>query len=317
MEVVLRARVAQKSWSTADMPLLRGKLAVVTGASGGLGLEVASALAGKGAELVVAARNAEKGARAVSMLGGAARIELLDLADLGSVAAFSERLRERGQPIDLLVNNAGLAAPRKRLTTRNGFELQFGTNFLGHFALTGLLLPLLRAARGSRVVTVSSLVERSARLDLGDLMSERRYSPTRSYGQSKLANLIFARELERRARAGAWGLMSVAAHPGIARTELTKPRPGQPVIRANILAEIFLPMIGHGAAEGALPILFAATDLGAEPGGYYGPTGSFEIRGPPGPARSGRVSLDPLVAGKLWEVAEDLTGHPFQSATVI
>ncbi len=252
----------------------------------------------------------DKGLRAAHDVGGSTRFELLDLASLASVEAFAKRLQAHGRAIDLLVNNAGVAAPRVRLTTKDGFELQFGTNFLGHFALTGLLLPLLKAP-DPREVTVSSLVERSARLDFDDLMSERRYSPTRAYGQSKLANLLFARELHRRSEAHGWDVTSIAAHPGIATTELTKPRPGQQVIRAYVLADIVLPLVGHGAAAGALPILFAATAPGAAAGGYYGPRGLFELKGAPGPARSGKLSGDAATAARLWTVAETLTGRLF------
>ncbi len=163
---------------------------MVTGASGGLGLEIASVLVAKGAEVIVAARNEEKGKAAAIKLGRSARFERLDLADLSSVKAFAERLIQHSQPISLLINNAGIAAPPKRQVTRDGFELQFGTNFLGHFALTARLMPLLDKALAPRVVTVSSLVEKSARVCMSDLMSEHNYSPTRSYGQSKLANLL-------------------------------------------------------------------------------------------------------------------------------
>jgi NAD(P)-dependent dehydrogenase (short-subunit alcohol dehydrogenase family) len=169
-------------WTTKDIPSQSGRLAVITGASGGLGFEVAAILANKGAEIVVAARNADKGQTAATKLGRSARYEPLDLADLTSVKDFAARLLQRAQPISLLINNAGLAAPPKRQVTRDGFELQFGTNFLGHFLLTACLMPLLQKALSPRVVTVSSLVEKSAKIDLNDLMSEHNYSPTRSWG---------------------------------------------------------------------------------------------------------------------------------------
>lgn len=298
-------------WAVGDVPPQAGRFAVVTGASGGLGLETARALAANGADVVVAARDAAKGAAAVSQIGTSARFEALNLADLGSVRAFAARLVQLGRPVDLLINNAGLAAPPKHLTTADGFELQFGTNFLGHFALTARLLPLLRWAAAPRVVTVSSLVEKSATLDFDDLMSERRYSPTRSYGQSKLATLIFARELQRRSDANGWGLRSVAAHPGIAMTGLTKSRPGQPVLRMNVLVDLISPLIGHDAASGALPILYAATAADAAPGGYYGPTGFREMKGSTGPARSSAASRDPAIAARLWRAAERATALDF------
>ncbi len=299
------------TWSLKDMPSLTGKLAVVTGASGGLGLVMAQALADHGANVIGAARNRAKGTTATSKIGRNAQFIALDLADLTSVKAVAAGLVAQGRPIDLLINNAGLAAPRTRLSTRDGFETQFGTNFLGHFALTALLMPMLRAASDARVVTVASIVEKSAKLNFDDLQSERAYSPTKSYGQSKLANLLFARELDRRSRAGNWGVMSVAAHPGMAITELTKPRPGQPVIRINVLVDFLLPFIGHDAASGALPILYAATAAAAAPGDYYGPTGFLELKGPPGPAKSGKLSRDVEVASRLWAEAEQLTGVPF------
>ncbi|WP_375404693.1 SDR family NAD(P)-dependent oxidoreductase, partial [uncultured Sphingomonas sp.] len=224
-----------------------------------------------------------------------------------SVAAFSERLNRRGRPVDILINNAGLAAPPKRAVTRDGFELQFGTNFLGHFALTAHLLPLLRRAEKPRVVNVSSIFHKGT-INFDDLMSERRYSPVKSYSQSKLANLIFARELQRRSDAMGWNLTSVAAHPGVASTDLTKSRPGQPVLWFNRIGELINPLIGQTAAEGALSILYAATAVEAEPGGYYGPTGRGERKGPVGPAQSSMVSRNPTIAGQLWRVAEELTG---------
>ena len=293
------------------MPTQTGKLAVVTGASGGLGLEVAQALADAGATVVVAARNAEKAAKAVEQIGGRASFEQLDLAELASVRDFANRIGRLARPVSLLVNNAGLAAPPVRGVTRDGFELQFGTNFLGHFALTALLRAPLTEAPGARVITVSSIVERSASINADDLMSEASYSPTKSYGQSKLANLLFARELQRRSDEHRWDLVSVAAHPGIAVTELTKSRPGQPVLRFNRFFEMISPFIGQTAAAGALPILYAATASDIKPGGYYGPQGFGELKGPPGPARSGKAAKDAQMSARLWRTAEQLTGIAF------
>ena len=295
------------SWTTRDIPSQAGKLALVTGASGGLGLEVAIALAAAGASVIIAARDAEKGKAAAARVGESARFELLDLASLPNVRSFSKHLVRQGRPLSIIVNNAGLAAPPIRQVTREGFELQFGTNFLGHFLLAAELRPLLEPLVKPRVVTVSSLVERSAKINFDDLMSERHYSPTRSYGQSKLANLLFARELQRRSDANGWGLLSIAAHPGIATTELTKSRPGQPVLRFNRFFDLISPLIGHSAARGALPILFAATAPDVIPGGYYGPQGFAGMRGPPGPARSSETSRNPEAANRLWRAAERLT----------
>ena len=303
--------VGNVDWTLNDVPSQSGRIAIVTGGSGGLGLEAAKALVAKGARVVVAARNADKGASAVSGLGDLVEFELLDLADLRSVRAFATRLLAQGRPVDLLINNAGLAAPPKRQTTRDGFELQFGTNFLGHFALTAMLLPLLLQAQSPRVVCVSSLVDKRAKLVFDDLMSERRYSPTASYAQSKLALLLFSRELQRRSDVEGWGILSVAAHPGIAVTELTKARPGQPVLRFNAFFELISPLIGQSAQQGALPILFAATAPDVMPGGYYGPAGFLELKGPPSPTTGSELSRDSRVARQLWTEAERLTGLTF------
>ena len=298
-------------WTSEQIAFREGSLGVITGSSGGLGFELANVLVGKGYEIVVAARNTDKGAAAVSKLGEGARFELLDLADFTSVEAFATRMLRQGRPISLLINNAALAGPPKRQVTRNGYEIQFQTNFLSHFLLTARLLPLLTSGLSTRVVTVSSLVEKTAKLDFDDLMSERHYSPIASYKQSKLANLLFARELQRRSDRNEWGLLSVAAHPGISVTELTKSRPGQPVLRLNALFELVSPFIGQSAARGALPILLAATDPDAEPGGYYGPQGFADMKGPPGPARSSKTSQDAEIAARLWLEAERLTGVTF------
>ena len=304
-------------WTVENMPSQDGKLAIVTGASGGLGLETAKALAAKGAQVIVAARNEGKAVAAVSEIGRIASFELLDLADLQSVRDFAARFISIGRPVNLLINNAGLAGPPRRQVTRDGFEIQFGTNFLGHFLLTALLLPLLIPAHSPRIVTVSSLVDKRAKLSFEDLMSERHYSPTKSYGQSKLASLIFSRELQRRSDAEGWGVLSLSAHPGIAVTELTKARPGQPVLRFNSFFELVSPYIGQTAQEGALSILFAATSPDAEPGSYYGPTGFLELKGPPGLATSSKVSRDPRVAAQLWAVAEAMTGISFECSSRI
>lgn len=299
------------SWSANHIPSQAGRLVVITGASGGLGLETARALVAKGASVVVAARNIEKGEAAIEALGPRARFEQLDLASLSSIRAFSGNLTAAGQPINVLINNAGLAAPPNRLETKDGFELQFGTNFLGHFLLTVLLLPLLREANKPRVVTVTSLVEKGASIDLDDPNWTRRYSPIQSYAASKLANLLFAQELQRRSDVAGWNILSIAAHPGVAMTELTKARPGQAVLGFNWLVDLISPLIGHSSERGALPILFAATSLGVAPGSYYGPQGWNEMRGPPGPVRGGPHSQDRELARNLWRLAEELTQTVF------
>ncbi len=222
----MRRAGERQDWTVRDIPDQSGRTAVVTGADSGLGYETALALAGAGTDLVIAARNSEKGQAAVARIQAAhprasVLFKALDLASLISVASFAARMADQRQRIDLLVNNAGVAAPTRRKETADGFELQFGTNHLGHFALAVRLLPLLRRGTDARVVTVSSVMHKTGRIDFDDLQCERRrYSPTRTYSQSKLANLLFARELQRRSDGGGWGLLSDAAHPGMARTEL-------------------------------------------------------------------------------------------------
>lgn len=296
------------AWSGEDIPDQTGRLAVVTGSTGGLGLETARALVGAGAEVVVAARDPAKGAAAVGDLGPRARFERLDLADLASVEDFAARLEREGRPLDLLVNNAGVMAPPDRVVTKEGFELQFGTNHLGPFALTGRLLPLLRRAAAARVVSVASVAARLGALDFGDLQSERRYSAWRAYGRSKLADLMFARELDRRSRSDGWGVRSVAAHPGWSRTDLMTPRPGMKGHWLFAPSKLVEGLFSQSAAAGAAPILFAATAPDAKPGGYYGPQGAGEMKGPVGPAAAPRAAASEADAARLWEESERLTG---------
>lgn len=305
-------------WTTNDIPDQTGKLAVVTGATGGLGLETALALAGKGAEVVLAARNPQKGAEAERLIrarhpAARVRFDLLDLGDLASVAAFAERHLALGRPIDILVNNAGVMALPKRQTTVDGFEMQFGTNYLSHFALTGRLLHLLTAApsrpEGARVVQLSSMAHRGGRIRLDDLNYQTGYRPWPVYQQSKLAMLMFAIELQRRSDSEGWGLTSVAAHPGFARTDLIVNGPasnggGLFAWGSGILA-MFL---SHSAADGALPTLMAATQPRVKPGGYYGPQGWQEMKGPPGVAEIKPQAQDADVARRLWVESERLTG---------
>jgi NAD(P)-dependent dehydrogenase (short-subunit alcohol dehydrogenase family) len=311
------AKMADKGWTVGDMPGQAGRLAVVTGANAGLGYETALALAGAGAEVIAAARNADRGRAAVERIKAAhpgARIgfEALDLASLASVAAFAERIAARHHRIDLLINNAGVMTPPRRETTADGFELQFGVNHLGHFALTARLLPLLRRGQGTRVVTVSSGAHHTGRIDFDDLQwVRRRYAPWPAYSQSKLANLLFTRELQRRSDAAGWGLFSAGAHPGYARTELIANGPG--LTSAMSRFSVFLqPLISQSAADGALPTLLAATSPQAERGGYYGPSRLFEMVGPPAKARVSKRARDEAVAARLWAVSEDLTGVTFR-----
>ncbi len=299
-------------WTANDVPSQAGRLAVVTG-TGGLGYETALVLARQGAEVILSGRNEGKGREAIRRItalapGSSVRFELLDLAAIASVTAFSNRLRAQDRPIDLLINNAGVMTPPYRRTTADGFELQFGTNYLGHFALTAQLLPLLERGRGPRVVEVSSGAHRlRGAIHFDDLQWERNYKPWGAYAQSKLAMLMFALELQRRSDAAGWGLMSNAAHPGFARTELIANGPGADA-RLTKINNVVRPFLSHSAADGALPVLFAATSPEAKGGGYYGPTGPFELIGASGPAVIGSHAKDLGVARKLWEISEDLTG---------
>lgn len=300
------------TWTTNDIPDLSGRLAIITGATGGLGLETALVLAGKGAEVVLAARNPAKGAEAERLIrsrhpDAAVRFELLDLASLASVRAFAERHLATGRPIDILIDNAGVMALPTRQTTVDGFEMQFGTNYLSHFALVGRLLPLLIGAK-ARVVQLSSVAHRSGHIRLGDLNYQTHYSPWPVYQQSKLAMLMFALELQRRSDAHGWGLTSVAAHPGFARTDLiANGHAGKPGLFARG-ARLLEAVLSHSAADGALPILMAATLPDPTPSGYYGPTGFQEMKGPPGVAAIKRQAKDADVARGLWAESERLTG---------
>jgi NAD(P)-dependent dehydrogenase (short-subunit alcohol dehydrogenase family) len=306
------------AWTTVDIPPQSGRLAVVTGATGGLGYETALVLAAAGAEVVLAGRNESKGAHALARIraahpGATARFERLDLASLDSVAAFAETLLAAGRGIDLLVNNAGVMAPPERQVTVDGFELQFATNYLGHFALTARLLPLLRCVPGARMVNVSSLAASLDSIDFTDLQSERTYVPFRTYGMTKLAMLMFALELQRRSKTAGWGVDGMTAHPGYARTDIISNGPASRGLRARLwrIAKPFLLPLSPPARQAALPILFAATAPDAQGGGYYGPTGWRELKGPPGMVTVPPRALDDAAAASLWESSERLTGVRF------
>jgi NAD(P)-dependent dehydrogenase (short-subunit alcohol dehydrogenase family) len=294
-------------WTSGDVPGQQGRLAVVTGANTGLGFETARVLAARGASVVLAVRDTEKGKRAAAGIAAAApganvMVQPLDLASLESIRAAAGELRATHPAIDVLVNNAGVMFP-PRQTTGDGFELQFGTNHLGHFALTGLLLEQMLPVPGSRVVTVSSLAHRlGARIHFGDLQSERSYRRVAAYGQSKLANLMFTYELARRL-SGAGTTIAVAAHPGLAATDLGRYTPA--------IAAFFYALVTQQAAMGALPTLRAATDPGVAGGQYYGPGRLFGTRGYPTLARSSGQSHDTAIQRRLWAVSEELTGVTF------
>ena len=297
----------------AEIPSQLGKTAVVTGATGGLGYETVLALAKAGADIILTGRDDRKGQSALDkisreVIDARIRYEHLDLASLASIADFAQRMQVR-QPLDLLINNAGVMALPRRQTTADGFEMQFGTNYLGHFALTARLMPLLRRSSGPRVVSVSSLAHRTGSIDFGDLQGTRLYSPWKAYGQSKLACLMFALELQRRSDAAGWNLTSDAAHPGFSRTNLFASGPGGLI---SVATDFAAPFFGHSAADGARPILFAATSPQAKPGAYYGPGGFGELRGAPAPALIMPRARDAATAARLWDVSEKLTGTSFE-----
>ncbi len=293
------------TWTTTDIPDQRGRTAIVTGANTGLGFETAAALAARGARVVLAVRNLDKGKEALTRIANAtpgAQVELqhLDLSSLGSIRAAAGELNAKLDAIDLLINNAGVMYPPKQVT-EDGFELQFATNHLGPFALTGLLLDRLLPVAGSRVVTVSSIGHRMrAAIHFDDLNWDRRYSPVAAYAQSKLANLLFTYELQRRLQAAHRSTVAVAAHPGASDTDLQR--------HLGRFAGPALSTILQSAAMGAEPTLRAATDPEAAGGQYYGPRGLAGISGHPKVVRSSKQSHNAVLQRRLWSVSEELTG---------
>lgn len=295
-------------WTAADIPNQAGKLAVVTG-PGGLGYETALELARAGATVVLAGRNPATGQASVDRVkaavpGADIRFGRLDLADLKSVAAFSDELVHQGRPVSILVNNAGVMMPPQRKTTADGFELQMGTNYLGHFALAARLLPLLTAGK-ARVVSVSSISARPGKIRFDDMQFARSYNPSAAYSQSKLAMILFAYELQRQSDTHGWSLTSVAAHPGVSRTDLIDKGMGSGSAAGFVTR--LLPFIRQPASRGALPQLMAATAPEVKPGGYYGPDGMQEVRGYPIELAGPPQARDRAVAERLWETSEQLT----------
>ncbi|MFJ9516946.1 SDR family oxidoreductase [Kitasatospora sp. NPDC101801] len=296
-----------------DVPDLTGTFAVVTGANSGTGREAARRLAAAGAHVVMAVRTVAKGEAARAEIlaehpGAHLEVRRVDLADLASVQEFADGIVATGTPLDLLVNNAGVMAPPTRMTTADGFELQFGSNFLGPFALTVRLLPALLAAGAPRVATMSSGTANMGRIDFADLQSERRYGPMRAYAQSKLADLMLARQLADLAVERGWALTSTAAHPGYTRTNLQTAGAslGRDKPKRSLLTSLdFLPT--QGVEQGTEPLLYAAADPRAEQGAYYGPSKRFGLVGPTGPARITRRALDAESNARLWAEAERLT----------
>lgn len=298
------------TWTKAEIPSLAGRLAVITG-TGGLGFEAAQAFAQAGANVLLAGRSQSKGQAAIERIpqrwpGQSARFVPLDLASLSSVRTFSEGLIDSGQPVDYLINNAGVMGLPARRLTEDGFELQFGTNYLGHFALTLRLLPLLARSNAARVVTVSSSTHKFGRLAFDDLQAERRYNPDAAYAQSKLATLMFALELDRRLKQANLPILSNSAHPGISRTDLMSNGPtGRPVVQ--FLSHCIERVLGQSSADGVLPVLRAATEPLSAGGEYYGPKGCLEIKGPPALATVSARAQDVAACQRLWEESLKLT----------
>jgi NAD(P)-dependent dehydrogenase (short-subunit alcohol dehydrogenase family) len=303
-----------------DLPGSRSRRFLVTGAASGIGLETAVQLAGRGNHVIVADRNVAGGEAAVRRIaeaGGHAEFRRLDLADLAAIRRFADDELARGESLDVLINNAGILPPMERATTKDGFELEFGVAHLGHFALTGLLLPALGRSQQPRVVSVASIAHSGGRIDLDDLQHERRYISSGVYADTKLACLMFALELHRRASAAGSGLISVAAHPGISRTPIAAgwEREDRRRLRdrlERIGYRLSMRFFSQTAAEGARSIVHAATEPGVKGGGYYGPTGFGQMTGPTGPVSPRRHALDPDVAARLWEASERLTGVRYE-----
>ncbi len=299
--------VMSAKWTSADVPDQSGRVAVVTGANSGLGYDTAAVLAGKGAHVVLAVRNLDKGKQAADKIkannpNAVVALQELDLTSLDSVRKAADELRAAHPRIDLLINNAGVMYVPTRETTKDGFEMQFGTNHLGHFALTGLLLDNMLGVDGSRVVVVSSVGHRLlARIHFDDPQLTRKYNRVEAYGQSKLANLMFTYELQRRLKLKGAPTVALAAHPGFADTELMRYIPG--FIPAFTWRGLLQP-----AEKGALGTLRAATDPGAQGGQYYGPDGLGEIKGNPKLVKSSAQSHDEDIQRRLWSLSEELTG---------
>lgn len=300
--------MTDKKWTAENIPNQKGRVACVTGSSSGIGFEAARVLAGKEATVIIAVRNLEKGERAVEKIkndhkDADLKILELDLADLKSVESFAENFKKEYSRLDLLINNAGVMVPPYSKTA-DGFELQFGTNHLGHFALTGRLLDLLIATENSRIVNVSSTAHKYGKIDFDDLnWEERSYRPWSAYGDSKIANLYFTFELDRKLKADDISLIVTAAHPGWTATDLQ---------RNSSIADFLNNFFAQDITIGALPTLRAAVDEEATGGDYFGPDGFMEARGYPVKVDSNDLSKDEMIAKRLWQVSEELTGVKFE-----
>lgn len=303
-----------KNWTASKIPQRNGGLAVITGSTEGIGYEDALALSAAGWNVIMMGRNAQKGVDAIAkihQINPKAKVsfEKIDLADLSSIKSFASKMISKDEAINLLINNAGIMTPPNRLETKDGFELQFGTNHIGHFALTAYLLPLLRKAPDARVVTVSSVANRQGAINFNDLQSTVSYVPMKAYGQAKLANLMFALELQRQSDVHGWGIKSLASHPGVSRTNLLITGAGRWSF-AGVMRRFF-PFLFQPQAQGALPTLYAATAPDAKAGAYYGPNKMGETRGFPALAKIPTQALDVDVSLKLWEESKKLAKVEF------
>jgi NAD(P)-dependent dehydrogenase (short-subunit alcohol dehydrogenase family) len=306
-------------WTSADIPDLKGRTAVVTGANSGIGYEVALQLASNGAHVVLASRNPERTAQAARQIatavpGASVEAQLLDLGDLSSVRRFADQFCRRHAGLDILLNNAGISGGPRR-TTVDGLEAHFQVNYLGHFALTGLLLQALRARAGSRVVTLSSDIASQGKIDFDDLQSERSYRLVTTYAQSKLANLLFAFELDRRSRAAGAGFVSLSAHPGIVKTPLLAGKEaewGRSRQGMESVIRVLQLLFGKSPAKGAWPVLYQATEPAARSADYVGPSNALQ-GGYPGVCKLPAVAFDAQVARRLWEVSQQLSAVHYES----
>ena len=302
-------------WTPREMPPQQGRLAIVTGANSGIGYQTARYLSRVGARVILACRSREKGEAARAKMvaeSPAAKVEVraLDVADLDSVRRFAAEFLGGGEPLDLLINNAGVMAIPERRTTPQGFEMQFGTNDLGHFALTGLLLPALLRQPKSRVVTVASIAHKGGKLKFDDLNAERDYDPRRAYQQSKLANVVFGLEFDRRLRARSASTASAIAQPGVAVTNIVSNGMGTGM-KGRIVNVLFR-FVAQSDDRGSWPLLYAATSSQVRGGGYYGPDGIAEIKGTPVEVKPKPDALDPAAGKRLWEISETLTGVRYE-----
>ncbi|XP_021966972.1 short-chain dehydrogenase TIC 32, chloroplastic isoform X2 [Folsomia candida] len=306
------SRRRPEHFSTKDIPSLTGKIALVTGATGGLGFETALAFATAGATVLVGGRDETKGKNAVEKIktvspNANVSFAMIDQASLASVKKFATEYNAKQQPLDILVNNAGVMGPPTRLETSDHFEIQFGTNNLSHFALTGLLLPSLRRSTSPRVVNVSSIAAKSAKpLNFDNLNWTESYDPWLAYKVSKLINLLFTLELQRRSDLGSWGVTAISAHPGVAKTDLIANGPGNDTWVGRLINFLSY-FLAHSGERGALPQIYAAVSPDAEKNGYYGPNGWFEMKGDVTQVPIPELGKDAEVAEKLWEVCEELT----------